>query len=74
MYGQKFLGMMHYGPRSTDANVSLEIHVLDIVLDDNVDSVRFQPVSFIRDVMSFESLQDLKKQLGLDLINIVNNA
>ena len=72
--GQKFLAMMHYGPRSTDSQVSLEIHVLDIVLDHNVDSVKFQPISFIRDVMSFDSLQDLKKQLGLDLINIVNNA
>lgn len=72
--GTKYLSMMHYGPRSTDSNVSLELHVIDLVLDDDYLEITFQPCVFIRNVMKFDSLQELKKQLGLDLINIVNNA
>ena len=65
--------MMHYGPRSTDSQVSLEIHVIDVELSRDIRWIFFQPVSFIRDVQHFESLHDLKKQLGLDLINILNH-
>ena len=68
-----YLGMMHYGPRSTDSNISLEVHVIDTLLDEGITYVEFQPLKFVREVKFFESLHDLKKQLGLDLINVVNN-
>jgi len=71
--GKRFLSMMHYGPRSTDSQVSLEIHVIDVVLSSDIRWIFFQPVFFIRDVQHFESLHDLKKQLGLDLINVLNH-
>jgi riboflavin kinase / FMN adenylyltransferase len=74
LYGNRFPAMMHYGPRSTDSNISLELHVIDLVLDVDFLDITFQPCTFIRDVMKFDSLQDLKKQLGFDLINIVNNV
>ena len=55
--GKRFLSMMHYGPRSTDSQVSLEIHVIDLVLDQEFLEITFQPYAFIRDVVSFDSLQ-----------------
>ena len=72
--GSRFPAMMHYGTRSTDSNISLELHVIDVILDEHFVEITFQPCNFIRDIMKFDSLQDLKKQLGLDLINIVNNV
>ena len=70
---KKYLAMMHYGRRSTDSTISLEFHVIDQILDLEVYTLTFQPIKYIRGVLEFESLHDIKKQLGLDLIKIVNN-
>ncbi len=70
---KKYLAMMHYGRRSTDSNISLEFHVIDQIIDLELTTLTFQPIKYIRGVLEFESLHDLKKQLGLDLIKIVNN-
>jgi len=65
--------MMHYGLRSTDSNISLEFHVIDQIIDLELTTLTFQPIKYIRSILEFDSLHDLKKQLGLDLIKIVNN-
>jgi riboflavin kinase/FMN adenylyltransferase len=61
-------GMMHVGPRPTfsEANRSLEIHLLDVSMDLYDADVKVSWLAKLRDVMTFASPEALKAQLDRD--------
>jgi FAD synthase len=69
--GKMYPAMFHFGVRSTDNTISAEVHLLDVNLDLLDREITITPIKFIRDVGEFQDLQDLKKQLALDLVQIV---
>ena len=52
---------------STDNQFSIEVHILDIELEDTPKSLENYFVSFIRENRKFDSLEDLKSQIQKDL-------
>jgi riboflavin kinase/FMN adenylyltransferase len=61
-------GMMHVGPRPTfsEANRSLEIHLLDVSMDLYEADVKVSWLAKLRDVRTFASPEALKAQLDRD--------
>ena len=66
--GKKFKGAMHYGQRPVfrDSD-SLEVHVLDAVIDTAPRIVDIEIVSRIRDVQNFPDVETLKKAIATDI-------
>jgi riboflavin kinase/FMN adenylyltransferase len=52
---------------STDGSFSVETHILNQQLDEDISSVEVTFVEFIRDNQKFESLSDLKVQIQKDI-------
>ncbi len=52
---------------STDDKFSIETHIIDENLDENIDKVDLSFVCFIRENRKFETLESLKKQINLDI-------
>jgi len=67
-----YKGALHFGPKSIagTAEPSLEIHLLDFSGDLYGAEVRIEIFNKIRDVMSFDDLESLKKQIALDVESV----
>jgi FAD synthase len=61
--GKRYRGALHYGPRPafSDPSVTLEIHVIDALIQRLPASVDLEIVEKIRDIENFESTEALKK-------------
>lgn len=55
---------------TTDNAFSMETHLLDIVLDEQIDTVRVEFVDYVRENKKFESLKALKSQIAQDIETI----
>lgn len=70
--GKLYRGALYFGPRvvKDETNDVLEIHILDFDKEVYGDSVSFQIKEFIRPIMDFESLEDLKDQIAKDILTV----
>jgi len=68
-FGGASAGMMHQGPRPTfgEKERSLEIHLLDANADLYGEEVKVVWVERLRDIVAFDSSDELKRQLEVDL-------
>lgn len=66
--GEK-VGALHYGVRKTigDKEVRLEVHILDFEGSWNYSDLEVHIMSFIRPVKKFNTLEQLKDQIGADV-------
>lgn len=67
--GRTYPAALHYGPVPAfgEGEPSLEVHVLDHVLDSTPESVEVEVVRWIRPVLAFDSPEDLRAQIERDL-------
>lgn len=67
-----YTGALHFGPKSVarTAEPSLEIYLLDFSGDLYGTEVHIEIFDKIRDVMSFDDLESLKKQIALDVESV----
>ena len=65
---KKFPALVHYGPRPTIAEEkpSFEVFFLDFPECRNFQELEIEIIGKIRDVMNFDSFEDLAKQKGRD--------
>lgn len=70
--GHSYVGALYIGPRLVinETKRVLEIYVLDFNQDIYGEVVRFCLERFIRGIMDFSSLEDLKRQLAQDIEDI----
>jgi riboflavin kinase/FMN adenylyltransferase len=71
--GKKYKGALFFGPRKIlqEENDVLEIHILDFDGQIYAKQVTFSVEAFIRDVRDFTSFADLKKQIALDIKQVL---
>ena len=69
---EKYKGAMHIGPRPTisGASSSVEVHILDFNKDIYNEMLTITVVSKIREVMKFNSLEELTKAIKQDCHNV----
>ena len=68
---QTFNAVMHVGPRPTfrEEDISIEVHLLDFEGEvEKGESVEIEILGRLRDVMSFDSTESLKKQIEQDMM------
>lgn len=70
--GKEYAGALHYGPIPTFSNnkTSLEVFILDYKEKKRIDAIEFKLLHKIRDIIKFSSLEELKKQMSQDVIEI----
>lgn len=72
LHNTLYKAALYFGPRviKNESHNVLEIHVLDF--DDEVygESVTFQLMHFVRPVMNFDSLEELKDQIKKDIASV----
>jgi riboflavin kinase / FMN adenylyltransferase len=65
-------GVMHVGPRPTfdEDDVSIEVHLLDFEgnCPDPNDPITIEILGYLREVMTFDSSEALKKQIAQDIM------
>ena len=68
--GEQFMGMMNIGNNPTvsidSAKISIEIHILHFNMEVYEQAISFDFVSYLRDELKFNSIDQLKQQLLLD--------
>lgn len=71
VYGDTYMGVMHYGPKSFSSaqsdKVPLEVHILDFDKEIYGEVVCITVMDKIRDVMKFSSLGELSDQIKKDV-------
>lgn len=67
--GQIYSGVLFYGPRliKNEKNNVLEIHVLDFNGNIYNQNIEFSVGNYIRDVKNFGTVEELKKEIELDI-------
>lgn len=71
--GKKFDGLMHFGPKKTfNGIISTEVYLKDSQGDLYQQAINIEVIKKIRDIIKFEGISDLKKQLIED-INILKD-
>ncbi|MBI5127567.1 riboflavin kinase [Candidatus Roizmanbacteria bacterium] len=73
MYGNKtYLGALYFGPRLVNKETKpvLEIYILNFHKDIYGETVEYTVGQFIRGVMDFENMEELKKQIQKDVEKI----
>jgi len=68
--GKTYLGGLHFGPTIHSKELALEIFIIDFNRDLYDEEIAFTPREFIRDVIQFESFDELKKQIDQDVERI----
>lgn len=70
--GKTYLGALYYGPRLVKNEITnvLEVYVYDFDQEIYGQTVKFSLGQFIRPVLDFDSLVELKKQLSSDIARI----
>ena len=70
-----YKGVMNIGNRPTvsnDLKLSYEVHILDFDEDINGSFLEVEFVSFIRDEIKFDNIEELKNQISIDIESIKN--
>ncbi len=64
-----FKGLLYYGPRlvKNETFDKLEIYVLEFMDEIYGEEVEFEVKEFIRGIMNFDSMEEMKKQIEKDL-------
>lgn len=64
-------GVMHVGPRPTfsEQDVSIEVHLLDFSGAMAQDVLKVEILGRLRDVLFFDSVEALKKQIAQDILD-----
>lgn len=72
--GTKYYGAFHYGSVPTfDQQVpSLEVFVLDTTLDIIPDLIEFELIKKLREIIKFDSSEDLVSQIKVDIVKARN--
>lgn len=70
--GKIYKGALYFGPRvvKDETHDVLEIHILDFDKEVYGDTASFQIKEFVRPIMDFESLEELKDQIAKDVASI----
>jgi riboflavin kinase / FMN adenylyltransferase len=77
--GTKFRGAMHWGPIPTfdDTDVSLEVFVLGVgdaeLAHADLTKITIEPVMRLRDIKKFPTIDELTKQMELDVFEVRKN-
>jgi riboflavin kinase/FMN adenylyltransferase len=63
--------VMHVGPRPTfqEKDVSIEVHLLDFFERVDQETLQVEVLGRLRDVASFDSPEELKKQIAQDIMD-----
>ncbi|MEK7078875.1 MAG: riboflavin kinase [Patescibacteria group bacterium] len=75
-YGGKiYLGALYLGPRLVkgEKNTILEIHILDFKKEIYGEEIEFEVGKFIREIMDFKTMEELKSQIEKD-IEIISSS
>ena len=65
---KKYMGAMHYGPRPVfHDSFSLEVHIIDAVLETVPETIDLSIVSYIRDVQDFPTTEALLARIEKDI-------
>lgn len=69
---RQYKGALYFGPRKVkqETNDVLEIYLLDFAGEIKSDAVSFTLVKFIRGVMDFPSLAELRDQVSRDIMDV----
>lgn len=68
VYGKKFGGALHFGPRPVfQDSRSCEVHLLDETLNDPPPEVTIEIVQYLREIRDFPSAAALKVQMQEDI-------
>lgn len=68
----RYLGALHYGPVPTfdETAPTLEIFVLDYDQDIPIESLQFEIIHRIRDIMRFDSVKELHDRIEQDVAEV----
>jgi len=72
--GKTYVGALYLGPRLVkgEKNIILEIHILDFNKEIYGEEIMFSVGKFIREIMNFPSMQELKLQIEKDILLCVS--
>ena len=72
LHGTRYGAAAHFGPVPTfdQAEVTLELYLLDYVDEPGVDALEFELVQFLRPVMTFDTPEALSAQIADDVAKI----
>lgn len=67
-----YKGALYYGPRLVrkESHCVLEIYILNFSGSIYGEKISFTPVKFVRGILNFDSLEQLKEQLKKDIQNV----
>lgn len=71
---KKYQGAFHFGPIPTfqDPQPSLEVYLLNTDIDIPPTQIEFELVQFLREIRNFDSVDQLVKQIALDVESCKN--
>lgn len=71
--GRIYLGALYLGPRLVkgEKNTILEIHILDFNSEIYGEEIEFEVGKYIREIMNFQTMEELKLQIEKDITEIV---
>jgi len=74
--GKTYLGALYLGPRLVkgEKNTILEIHILDFHKEMYGKEIEFEVGKFIRGVMDFKTMEELKSQIEKDISEIKSST
>lgn len=69
IHKRSYLGALHFGyiPTFGLEDPSLEVYVLDYQNNEEIDELDFEIIKYIRPIRKFASVEELKKQIELDV-------
>ncbi len=72
IHNKEYSGALYFGPRvvKNESNNVLEIFVLDFDQEVYGEKIKFEIVQFVRPIMNFDSLEELKTQIRNDIRSI----
>jgi len=67
-----YKGALYFGPRivKNETHNVLEIHVLDFDKEVYGETVMFEIINFVRPIMNFDSIEELKDQIKKDITSV----
>lgn len=70
--GKTYIGALYLGPRLVkgEKNTILEVHILDFNKEIYGKEIEFEIGKYIREIMNFETMEELKLQIAIDIENI----
>lgn len=67
-----YLGALYLGPRLVkgEKNTILEIHILEFTKEIYGEEIEFEVGKYIREIMDFKTMEELKSQIEIDIVQI----